>query len=266
MLAFARVLRAALRVLFAVCTRMMLALRATLLVVLGFCQFYCSFAAGAAVSQRRFRALMTQKPNNKKPAVVASLLKRSKSGGATVPADRFSANVQDKNMAPDLALGKAGCHPRCVWHCTDPVCDMTCEPVCKAPECETRCPQIDTSLCSSKCTDPDCAVVCPKKPKCESGSCPDKCNTVCGKPKCTVMCEAPPCHSICADPKCEWTCKEPEACPKPQCQMQCEQPKGCLTGQMVVPLPDVIDQLIRGQAAAKVDGVTPMDNPKPLEG
>lgn len=224
---------------------------------------------GSATSLRRFHAVMAQKPQlvllPRFHAAVKPVLLHSNSSVDPVPPSRFSAGVQDKNIAPDLAPGKPGCHPRCVWFCTDPVCDMTCEPVCKAPECETRCPQIDTSLCSSKCTDPVCAVVCPKKPKCESGSCPEPCHTTCEKPKCSVACEAPPCHSLCADPKCEWTCKGPESCPKPVCQMQCEQPKGCLNGQMVVPLPDVVDTLVRGQAAAKVDGVPLMENPKPLE-
>merc|ERR1719408_257660 len=157
-----------------------------------------------------------------------------------------------------------GCHPRCVWHCTDPVCDKTCEPVCEAPKCETRCPQMDERLCGEDCSsDPDCVVICPKEQRCTKEECPPQCKTECGTPTCKIHCGAVPCHSLCEDPHCEWVCKDPENCPKPECRMQCEQPKGCLAGSLEVPLPEPVDSLVVGQAMAKLEGVPVLEDAKP---
>jgi len=159
-----------------------------------------------------------------------------------------------------------GCHPRCVWHCTDPVCDKTCEPVCEAPKCETRCPnEIDKKFCQQTCGEPDCLVLCKKnQDKCTTQECPDPCEIQCKEPQCKMQCEAPVCHSICEDPHCEWTCKDPENCPKPQCAMQCEQPKGCIGKNGVInPLPENLDTYIKSQAVAKLEGVSPLQDAKP---
>eukprot|EP00746_Dinoflagellata_sp_MGD_P008173 gnl/MRDRNA2_/MRDRNA2_116326_c0_seq1.p1 gnl/MRDRNA2_/MRDRNA2_116326_c0~~gnl/MRDRNA2_/MRDRNA2_116326_c0_seq1.p1 ORF type:complete len:239 (+),score=27.98 gnl/MRDRNA2_/MRDRNA2_116326_c0_seq1:136-852(+) len=176
---------------------------------------------------------------------------------------------EDEYMMANFKIPPAkdlGCHPRCVWHCTDPVCDKTCEPVCEAPKCETRCPKgIDKKFCSQTCNEPDCLVTCKKEnweKLCPSQDCPNPCEIQCKEPECKMKCEAPVCHSLCEDPHCEWTCKDPEKCPKPQCQMQCEQPKGCLAGSVIKPLPPIVDTYVKTQAVAKVEGVEPLQDAK----
>lgn len=187
------------------------------------------------------------------------------------PIPSFEFHAEEHMMDQfDTKGGKSlGCHPRCIWHCTDPVCDKTCEPVCKPPKCETRCPkEINKKFCSQTCNDPDCVVMCKKEnweKNCPSqpDDCPNPCEITCKEPECKQTCEAPVCHSICEDPHCEWTCKDPEKCPEPQCQMQCEQPVGCLTGSIIKPLPEVVDTIIKTQAVAKIEGVKPFEDAKP---
>merc|ERR1719214_386937 len=111
--------------------------------------------------------------------------------------------IHDPEPKGDLKLAypansPSPCHPRCVWHCTDPVCDQTCWPVCKAPNCQVRCPQITTDYCAESCDEPDCAVICPKKANCTMHTC-QECSTVCKKASCQITCSAPPCQSICED-------------------------------------------------------------------
>jgi len=171
-----------------------------------------------------------------------------------INAHEFQEDVHAMHRWQDSPAGASSpCHPRCVWHCTDPVCDQTCEPVCAAPKCQVTCPQITADYCSESCDEPDCAVICPKKANCTMHAC-QECTTVCKKASCKMACSAPPCQSACEDPHCEWICKKPEKCPKPDCQMQCEQPKGCMIGGPNRPLPEVVDAIIRSQSIAKLDG------------
>jgi len=183
-----------------------------------------------------------------------------------IPSFEFGENQNVHKYFGVPAAKDIGCHPRCVWHCTDPVCDKTCEPVCEAPKCETRCPkEINKKFCSQTCNEPDCVVMCKKEnweKLCPSQDCPNPCEITCKQPSCKMTCEAPVCHSLCEDPHCEWTCKDPEKCPKPQCQMQCEQPKGCISAGVIKPLPENVDTVIKTQAVAKLEGVEPLQDAK----
>lgn len=221
------------------------------LVVIAYALFspVASGASGHLRIQRRVQShLMSNLSNVKQP----------------INAAEFSEDVYAKSKWPP-GVANAKCHPICVWHCTDPVCDQTCEPVCKAPNCQVHCPKLTLDFCAETCEEPDCAVVCPKK-ECEMQEC-KSCNTVCKKASCKMQCSAPPCHSVCEDPHCEWVCKKPEKCPEPDCQMQCQQPKGCMIGGPTRPLPENVDSIIHSQAIAKLDEsiAKPLESPKPLK-
>lgn len=201
----------------------------------------------------------------------AALLRANRRANLTrqpVDAHEFSEDVHAMYRWPSPTGGSNPCHPRCIWHCTDPVCDETCEPVCKAPNCQVRCPQLTEDYCAETCDEPDCAVICPKKANCTMQTC-QECSTVCKKSTCHMSCSAPPCHAVCEDPHCDWICKKPEKCPKPDCQMTCEQPKGCMVGGPNRPLPETVDTIIRSQSIAKLDAekndIKPLESPKPMK-
>lgn len=114
-----------------------------------------------------------------------------------------------------------GCSPKCWWTCTDPTCEMECEPLCNAPLCQTRCPGMDMSVCKESCGKPDCLVICPQN-RCAGAHCPE-CKTVCGSPTCKVDCgPVGNCETVCAQPVCEWKCARPKQCKKPECKMECD--------------------------------------------
>mmetsp|Transcript_2501 Transcript_2501/g.5488 ORF Transcript_2501/g.5488 Transcript_2501/m.5488 type:complete len:835 (+) Transcript_2501:98-2602(+) len=119
------------------------------------------------------------------------------------------------------------CTPQCSWQCDDPHCDEVCQPVCQAPQCETRCASADLSQCFMECDQPHCAVTCPQS-QCPSGGC-DTCQTTCSEPMCKLRCNnAQPCRNVCEQPVCDWKCHAPSQCPKPTCRLMCEAPGQCV--------------------------------------
>merc|ERR1719265_3002666 len=89
---------------------------------------------------------------------------------------------------------------KCDWNCTTSVCEETCEPVCSAPTCETRCSVLDLSACHLDCNHADCVTVCPHN--CTQGPCLKKsCRTECGNPKCKLNCpKEQECKKLCSTP------------------------------------------------------------------
>lgn len=142
---------------------------------------------------------------------------------------------------------RKSCVPHCTWNCTQPVCEQKCEPVCRAGECETRCPKMDASQlekCHVQCSEPKCSMYCPKGKLCEDGNktlgCP-KCKTRCEEPQCNFVCNndlGDLCKTVCPDPVCTFKCQDPTSCPKPECKMLCETPPDCGTNPTLPPVGD----------------------------
>lgn len=168
-----------------------------------------------------------------------------------VPSNEFTEDAQAMKAFPMDTMGDPTCRPKCFWTCNKAICDETCEPLCSAPVCQARCPDVNYKDCVETCDEPDCVVVCPQQ-KCAMAHCP-QCKTVCKAPTCKITCPAPQdCESLCAMPLCEWKCKEPEKCPEPQCQMHCNQETSCQINAVSRPLPDPVDKRIMSTANAKL--------------
>mmetsp|Transcript_3268 Transcript_3268/g.7821 ORF Transcript_3268/g.7821 Transcript_3268/m.7821 type:complete len:533 (-) Transcript_3268:46-1644(-) len=143
---------------------------------------------------------------------------------------------------------RKSCVPHCTWNCTQPVCEQDCEPVCRAGQCETRCPKMNTSQlekCNVQCSAPECSMYCPSKKDdlCQGNKtlgCP-KCATRCQEPKCNFVCNndlGDLCKTVCPDPVCTFDCKKPKVCPNPHCNMVCEKPPDCDTHPTLPPMGD----------------------------
>lgn len=158
-------------------------------------------------------------------------------GGPTY-GDGIAYGAPGEQFLPDDV--RKSCVPHCTWNCTQPVCEEDCEPVCKAGDCETRCPKMDKDQlesCHINCGEPVCSMYCPKDDLCGGKKTLDcetrpKCKTRCEEPKCGFVCNndlGDRCKTVCPDPVCTFKCKKPKACPNPHCNMVCEKPPECDT-------------------------------------